>query len=86
MGLDRYRELLRIPGVPGLLLAAFVARLPYGMFALALILLLRAEGFDYAEIGRITTSEIGTVKSRIHRGRLAVRNALVAQGWRGSSG
>jgi predicted MFS family arabinose efflux permease len=47
----RYRELLRIPGVTPLLLAAGAARLPYGMFVLALILLLRAEGFDYADVG-----------------------------------
>ena len=56
MGLRRYRELLSIPGVPPLLVAAFVARLPYGMFALALILLLRAQGFDYAAIGIVTAA------------------------------
>ncbi len=50
------------------------------------LLLRDVEGFDYAEIGRITTSEIGTVKSRIHRGRVAVRNALVERGWKGSKG
>src|SRR2546426_449319 len=44
------------------------------------------EGFAYEEIAVITAVEIGTVKSRIHRGRLAVRNALVAKGWRGSAG
>ena len=51
MGLRRYLELLRIPGVTPLLLWAFVARLPYAVFSLALILLLRSEGFDYAAIG-----------------------------------
>ncbi|MFN2520104.1 MAG: sigma-70 family RNA polymerase sigma factor [Candidatus Limnocylindria bacterium] len=50
------------------------------------LLLRDVEGFDYAEIGRITTSEIGTVKSRIHRGRVAVRNALVQRGWKGPGG
>src|SRR3989449_8949003 len=51
------------------------------------VLLLRdIEGFAYEEIAVITAVEIGTVKSRIHRGRLAVRNALVAKGWRGSAG
>jgi len=44
------------------------------------------EGFAYEEIAVITSVEIGTVKSRIHRGRLAVRNTLVAKGWRGSAG
>jgi RNA polymerase sigma-70 factor, ECF subfamily len=44
------------------------------------------EGFAYEEIATITVTEIGTVKSRIHRGRLAVRNALVARGWKGPEG
>lgn len=46
------------------------------------VLLRDVEGFDYDEIARITNSELGTVKSRIHRGRLAVRDHLVARGWR----
>lgn len=52
----------------------------------AALLLRDVEGFSYEEIAVITTSEIGTVKSRIHRARLSVRNALVARGWRGSAG
>lgn len=52
----------------------------------AAVLLRDVEGFAYEEIARITGSEVGTVKSRIHRGRLATRNALVARGWRGASG
>src|SRR5919109_1000694 len=43
----------------------------------AALLLRDVEGFAYEEIASITVTEIGTVKSRIHRGRLAVRNALV---------
>ncbi len=50
------------------------------------ILLRDVEGFPYEEIAIITSVEIGTVKSRIHRGRLAVRNALIARGWRGPDG
>jgi RNA polymerase sigma-70 factor (ECF subfamily) len=50
------------------------------------LLLRDVEGFAYEEIAVITSVEIGTVKSRIHRGRLAVRNALIAQGWRGPNG
>lgn len=46
------------------------------------VLLRDVHGFDYDEIARITNAEIGTVKSRIHRGRLAVRDHLVAKGWR----
>jgi len=52
----------------------------------AALLLRDVEGFSYEEIAHITASEVGTVKSRIHRGRLAVRNALVRRGWRGSTG
>jgi len=40
------------------------------------ILLFDVEGFDYAEIARLTGVSLGTVKSRIHRGRLALRDRL----------
>jgi RNA polymerase sigma-70 factor (ECF subfamily) len=50
------------------------------------LLLRDVEGFPYEDIAVITSVEIGTVKSRIHRGRLAVRNALIARGWRGPDG
>lgn len=50
------------------------------------LLLRDVEGFSYEEIATITVSEIGTVKSRIHRARVSVRNELVAKGWKGSSG
>ena len=56
MGLRRYRELLAIPGVRRLMLAAFVGRLPYGMSVVSLILLLRAHGFGYAAVGVITAA------------------------------
>jgi RNA polymerase sigma-70 factor (ECF subfamily) len=52
----------------------------------AALLLRDVEGFAYEEIAVITSVEIGTVKSRIHRARVAVRNALVSKGWRGSGG
>jgi RNA polymerase sigma-70 factor (ECF subfamily) len=52
----------------------------------AALVLRDVEGFDYDEIARIMACELGTVKSRIHRARVAVRNALVARGWRGSAG
>jgi RNA polymerase sigma-70 factor (ECF subfamily) len=52
----------------------------------AALLLRDVEGFAYEEIATITSTEIGTVKSRIHRGRLAVRNILVSRGWKGSGG
>lgn len=52
----------------------------------AALLLRDVEGFAYEEIAVITSVEIGTVKSRIHRGRLAVRNVLITRGWRGPDG
>lgn len=43
------------------------------------ILLFDVEGFDYLEIAEITRVSLGTVKSRIHRGRLALRDLLADQ-------
>jgi RNA polymerase sigma-70 factor, ECF subfamily len=41
------------------------------------IVLFDVEGFDYQEIADMTGVSLGTVKSRIHRGRLALRDLLV---------
>jgi RNA polymerase sigma-70 factor (ECF subfamily) len=41
------------------------------------IVLYDVEGYDYAEIAGLTDVSIGTVKSRIHRGRLALRGLLL---------
>lgn len=40
------------------------------------IVMFDVEGFDYAEIAELTGVSLGTVKSRIHRGRLALRDRL----------
>jgi RNA polymerase sigma-70 factor (ECF subfamily) len=40
------------------------------------IILFDVEGYDYLEIAEITGVSLGTVKSRIHRGRLALRRLL----------
>ena len=50
----RYLDLIRTPGVAPLLVAGAIGRLPYGMSVLALILVLRAEGFSYAEVGVVS--------------------------------
>jgi RNA polymerase sigma-70 factor (ECF subfamily) len=42
----------------------------------AAIVLFDVQGYDYAEIAAITNVSVGTVKSRIHRGRLALRDCL----------
>ncbi len=40
------------------------------------IVLFDVEGYDYGEIAALTGVSLGTVKSRIHRGRLALREKL----------
>src|SRR5207237_10066422 len=45
----------------------------------AAIVLFDVEGYDYAEIAEMTGVSLGTVKSRIHRGRLALRDRLSAR-------
>jgi RNA polymerase sigma-70 factor (ECF subfamily) len=40
------------------------------------IVMFDVEGFDYQEIADLTGVSLGTVKSRIHRGRLALRDQL----------
>jgi RNA polymerase sigma-70 factor (ECF subfamily) len=42
----------------------------------AVIVLKDIEGFDYREIGEILEVPLGTVKSRIHRARMALRDRL----------
>jgi RNA polymerase sigma-70 factor (ECF subfamily) len=42
----------------------------------ASIVLFDVEGYDYGEIAAMTGVSLGTVKSRIHRGRLALRERL----------
>jgi RNA polymerase sigma-70 factor (ECF subfamily) len=43
------------------------------------IVLYDVEGYDYQEIADLTGVSLGTVKSRIHRGRLALRDLLAEQ-------
>lgn len=46
----------------------------------AILLLREAEGLSYAEIADAMRMELGTVKSRISRGRVLLRNYLTASG------
>ena len=46
----------------------------------AILLLREAEGLSYAEIADAMHMELGTVKSRISRGRVLLRNYLTANG------
>jgi RNA polymerase sigma-70 factor (ECF subfamily) len=58
-------------------LAAALAALPFEQRNC--IVLFDVDGYDYAEIATIMKVEVGTVKSRIHRGRLALRRALAIE-------
>jgi RNA polymerase sigma-70 factor (ECF subfamily) len=42
----------------------------------AVVVLRDIEGFDYSEIGAILDIPPGTVKSRLHRARMALRQAI----------
>ena len=41
------------------------------------IMLCDLEGLTYEEIAKVVSCPVGTVRSRIHRGRLMLRRALV---------
>jgi len=71
---DPEREAIR--RAQGRALSAALAQLTEGQRAA--IVLYDVEGFDYPAIAEITGVSLGTVKSRIHRGRLALREALGA--------
>lgn len=46
----------------------------------AILLLREVQGLSYTEIAEVTQLELGTVKSRISRGRILLRNYLTASG------
>ena len=52
-GRARYMEILRLPHVAPLLLASMLARLPYGLYALAAILYLAEARDSYAVAGLV---------------------------------
>jgi RNA polymerase sigma-70 factor (ECF subfamily) len=49
---------------------------------LRVVLLADVEGYSYKEIAQLTGSPIGTVMSRLHRGRQALKAALTQPGSR----
>jgi MFS family permease len=85
--LSRYRALLGAAGVPRLVTAGLVARLPLGMAPLATVLLLRGEGFSYAAAGAVTgcyalagavtAPLLGRAVDRLGQARVLIPLALV---------
>ena len=73
-GEDVEPEHKALAGERSRVLAAALAALPFDQRNC--IVLYDVEGYDYGEIARIMGVSVGTVKSRIHRGRLALRVAL----------
>lgn len=59
------------------LLAAALAQITHDQRTA--IVLYDIEGYDYQEIADMTNVSLGTVKSRIHRGRLALRDVLASE-------
>ena len=57
MGLDRYRAALRLPGIGRLLVTSLLARMPNGMSALSILLLVTRHN-GYARAGLVTGSYI----------------------------
>ena len=45
-----------------------------------MVLLADAEGLSYEEIAEVTRTNVGTVRSRIHRGRKLLREKLIKAG------
>jgi MFS family permease len=84
----RYLDLFRTPGVAPLLVAGAIGRLPYGMSILAMVLLLRAEGLSYAEVGIVsgagglavglTAPLLGRAVDRLGPSRVLAATAVVS--------
>lgn len=57
MKLRRYLEVLRTPGVARVALFATTGRLPFAIVPLSVVLLMREEGYQYAQIGIVVGAE-----------------------------
>jgi RNA polymerase sigma-70 factor (ECF subfamily) len=67
-----------LAGCPDEALTAALTSLPVPF--LRVVLLADVEGYSYKEIAEIVEAPIGTVMSRLHRGRQALKNTLVEAG------
>ena len=57
MGLGRYLQVLRTPGVGRLIGFTATGRLPFAIVPLSIVLLMREEGYDYGAIGVVVGAE-----------------------------
>ena len=57
MGLRRYLEVLRMPGVARVALFATIGRFPFAIVPLSIVLLMREEGYHYGQIGAAVGAE-----------------------------
>jgi MFS family permease len=72
--LGRYLDVLRAPGVGRLALFTFVGRLPFAVVGLSIILLMRQEGYGYADIGLVSAGQgLAIAVTGAFLGRLADR-------------
>jgi MFS family permease len=83
-----YLDLMRMPGARPLLVGGTIGRIPYGMEVVAMILLLRAADFSYAEVGLVTgiggvtmvmtTPLIGRLVDQLGQTRVLVTTGLLS--------
>jgi RNA polymerase sigma-70 factor (ECF subfamily) len=73
-GIEADPERIAVHGERSRAIAAALARITDDQRTA--IVLYDVEGYDYGEIAGMTGVSLGTVKSRIHRGRLALRDIL----------
>lgn len=80
MGLGRYLQVLRTPGVARVAAFATTGRLPFAIVPLSIVLLMREEGYHYGQIGAVVGAEalavgvtagfVGRLVDRIGRRRV----------------
>jgi RNA polymerase sigma-70 factor, ECF subfamily len=74
-GIGRDPAEVILAGLPDEVLASALASVPLSF--LRVVLLADVEGFSYKEIAEMIEAPVGTVMSRLHRGRKALKNALL---------
>jgi MFS family permease len=74
VNLQRYSEVLRLPGVARVALFALMGRLPFGTLPLSILLLMRQEDYEYGAIGAVLAAEaLAVAATAVFAGRLIDR-------------